>query len=125
MSTTQIPKLDMGRRLRLARQNIGLTQKDLADRVGIGSRNYSKYESGWTFPPPHVLARLCESLDVSSDYLLGLSDDYRSPETDRKGGDYICILDSDGTRHIHNIPEAKRDRVRALLEAGFPEIMDE
>lgn len=126
---TQIPKLDMGRRLRLARQNLNLTQKELADKVGMGNRNYSKYESGWTYPPPHVLARLCEVLDVSSDYLLGLSDDYRPIESgsgfSRKGGDYVCIQGSDGEQHIHNIPEEKRDRVRALLEAGFPEIMDD
>lgn len=113
----------IGPRLRFARTSAGLTQKELSDRAGIINRNYSKYETGETYPPPDVMVRLCQVLDVSSDFLLGLSDEYRAKDSD--GGDYICMMGSDGSRHMYRIPDDLRARVSALLKAGVPEIMDE
>ena len=35
---------------------------------------YARYESGATLPSAEQLFRLCDALDCSADYLLGLSD---------------------------------------------------
>ena len=115
--------VSIGPRLRFARMNAGFTQQELAARAGITSQNYSKYERGETFPQPKVLVRLCEVLDVSSDFLYGISDSMESPEP--AGGDYICMMGADGSRHMYSIPEDIRDRVSAVLKAGFPEIMND
>lgn len=112
----------LGARLRFARENAGLTQKELSDRLNIHPRNYSRYESGVSFPSGDVLVRLCKVLNVTSDFLLGISDSYAS---DAAETDYICLIGSDGSRHMYNIPKDKRDRVTAVLKAGFPEIMQE
>lgn len=114
--------LTFSSRLRFVRLNLGLKQLEVASRAGIPSRNYSKYETGDAFPQPAVIVRLCKALDVSSDFLLGISDNF---EPISSGSDYICISESDGNRHLYNIPPDMRDRVVSMLRAGFPEIMKE
>ena len=56
-------------------------------------------------PPADVLVRLCKALDVTSDFLLGISDSYSSSAA---ATDYICLMGSDGTRHVYNIPKDKK-----------------
>ena len=58
----------LGARLRFARKNAGMTQKELSERIHIDPRNYSRYESGMSCPPADVLVRLCKALDVTSDF---------------------------------------------------------
>ena len=113
-------------RLRFARSNLDLSQKDLSARAGINPRRYSKYELGDNVPPPDVLMALCRALNVSSDFLLGLSDDYErgvGSAAIAPAGDYICLTGADGSRHMYTIPADMRDRVSSMLMAAFPEIM--
>lgn len=75
-----------GMRLKTLRNKKGLTQEQLADKLGnITKASVSRYEQSAMFPTVEVLIRLCEYFDVSSDYLLGLSDKIEfkiSPLTD-------------------------------------------
>lgn len=109
-------------RLRSLRQNAGLTQKELATKLGTAGGNVSKYELGETLPPMEILAKMAGVFEVSTDYLLGLSD---TPGRDGGAFDYICILGSDGTRKMISIPPEKRERVMAMLSAGFPELTED
>lgn len=61
-------------RLKEARKDIGFSQKEVADSVGVSVSCYANYEQGLREPSLKVLAKLCECLDVSSDYLLGIED---------------------------------------------------
>lgn len=54
----------------------GLTQREIAKRCHIYKTNISQYKNGETQPTLQVLMNLCEVLDVSADYLLGLTDEY-------------------------------------------------
>lgn len=49
-------------RLKLRRVEKGLTQKDLADMVGIGQGFISDYETGRYFPRKMTLDKLAEAL---------------------------------------------------------------
>ena len=60
-------------RLKEARENVGLTQKSIAELIGIGKPSYQKYEYNEREPDFDTLKKLCSVLHVSSDYLLGLS----------------------------------------------------
>ena len=121
MKTPYSREVMISQRLRFARINANLTQKEVSARAGISSRNYSKYEVGETFPPPDVMVRLCQVLGVTSDFLLGLSDEYTPGET--SGSDFLCLTGSDGYRHMYSIPNEMSGRVSAMLMAGFPELM--
>ena len=61
-------------RLRLCRKQKGMSLKQLADVFGMSHSTLSKYESGTRRPDPDMLIKLAEYFNVSTDYLLGLSD---------------------------------------------------
>ena len=61
-------------RLKNARNDKNLTQKVVADYLGINLKGYQHYEYGVCKPPFENIIKLCQLLNVSADYLLGLSD---------------------------------------------------
>ena len=58
-------------RLRAVRCFEGLTQEQMATRMGVCFATISHYETGRRKPSLDFLARFARSLDVSTDYLLG------------------------------------------------------
>ena len=63
-----------GSRLRQARKTAGLTQAELAARVGLKSYNpVTQYERGINDPSLPTLFRLATTLNVKTDWLLGLN----------------------------------------------------
>ena len=63
---------DFGDKLRALRENRGLSQKELADKVATHKNAISNYESGKRVPPADILQNIASYFDVSTDYLLGL-----------------------------------------------------
>ena len=59
-------------RIRDLRNDNDLTQKQVADMLGMSQTGYSKYETGENDIPTHVLIALAKFYNVSIDYLLGL-----------------------------------------------------
>ena len=53
----------------------GLTQKELADIIGVDTSSVSKYESGSSVPSFDVVKKLSAALDVSTDKLYGIEND--------------------------------------------------
>ena len=50
-------------------------QSEIAVEAGVSRQCISDYKSGKTVPSIETLYFLCKSLDVSADYLLGLSEE--------------------------------------------------
>src|SRR5258708_39209888 len=67
-------KAFLGERLRHARERRGLSRFKLPRRIGTGINQVTRYENGQAEPSSTLLKRLAHSLDVTSDYLLGLAD---------------------------------------------------
>lgn len=63
-----------GERIKNLREDMRLTQEDLALQIGVGVQQINRYENQKTEPDADIVARLADALGVSSDYLLGLSD---------------------------------------------------
>ena len=61
-------------RLKELRLSKGLTQKAIADSVGMALVAYQRYEYGTREPAFSKLLALASFFDVSLDYLCGLSD---------------------------------------------------
>ena len=64
--------MDFGSRLKELRTQAGLTQLQLAQRMGITKSVVSFYELQERMPSPEVLMKLAGIFQVSTDYLLGL-----------------------------------------------------
>ena len=63
------------RRIRDLREDNDLTQKQVAQNLNCSQQVYSNYELGQRDIPTDILIKLSEFYDVSTDYILGLSDD--------------------------------------------------
>ncbi|EJF48330.1 transcription regulator [Enterococcus sp. C1] len=64
-----------GEKLKAIRKLKRLTQQQLAHRLNVSKGTVSAYEQGLSHPSIETLVRICEVLDTSSDYLLGISDE--------------------------------------------------
>ena len=64
----------MGQRLKELREERGLTQQELAQALGLHSVTYLHYEKSHHEPPLIVLVEMAKFFDVSTDYLLGVTD---------------------------------------------------
>lgn len=65
--------VNMGDKLKNLRLERKLTQKQLADRIGLAVSAVSSYESGVRYPSYDVLIKLSRIFHVSTDYLLGIT----------------------------------------------------
>ncbi len=63
---------NFGKRIADARHETGLTQKDLADKVGVTAQAVSKWERGSSCPDIAILDEIAETLGVSVSFLLGV-----------------------------------------------------
>ena len=59
------------------RKKKGLYQKDIANHFGIERTAYGKYENKGIQPPPDMIVKLADFFDVSTDYLLGRTDELK------------------------------------------------
>ena len=65
---------DFGTRLKIIRKARKITQSDLSKALGIAQSTIANYENNTRFPGESSLKDLSEHLEVSIDYLMGLTD---------------------------------------------------
>lgn len=63
-----------GEKLKAVRKSKRLTQLDLSIKLGVSKGTISAYEQSLSYPSLETLVKICDILDISSDYLLGISD---------------------------------------------------
>ena len=73
----------IGERIKYLREAKGLTQKDVANKLGLESAAVSKYELNLREPNIEALKKLSEIFEVSTDFLLGLTPDVYIGEKDK------------------------------------------
>ena len=69
-----------GERLQQARKMMGISQRQAAEKFGITKVGYQNYEYARRSPSLEMLPRLAKFFRVSTDYLLGLSDEPQLPD---------------------------------------------
>lgn len=117
-----------GKRLKQLRKEKGYTQVTLAETLGVSKGTVAQWESRNTNPEFETYDALLDLLDVSSDYLMGRSDDkgyYHPTEEDinqlgRREMDYRYIdlfklffaLDEYGQNDVENLIHSQMQRCR-------------
>ena len=76
---------ELPEKLKQLRIKHGLSQKQVAERLGLSPSIVSGYETGERTPSTEVLLSLSYLYNVSTDYLLGRSTDRPQPVLDTKG----------------------------------------
>ncbi len=62
-------------KIKILRENKGLSQKALADKLGITRSSVNAWEQGISVPSTQYIVELATLFDVSTDYLLNFKND--------------------------------------------------
>lgn len=73
MKVIQAQRVPFGSRLNIVLRAKKMQNKDLAKMVGVSDSNVSKYLYEKTYPSLPALVQIAKVLNVSTDYLLGLT----------------------------------------------------
>ena len=63
-----------GNRIKTIRTDLKLTQKEFASKLGTTQKCISKYELERLDLSTEIIVKICNTFDVTADYLLGLTD---------------------------------------------------
>jgi transcriptional regulator with XRE-family HTH domain len=99
--------VSFGARLRALREEQGLYQKDLAEKLGLSQKTISNYENNERFPDQKTLRRIADLFNVSIDFLLDRTD-IRSPV------EIVAAHRSDDP--ILDLPENARQSVLSFIK---------
>lgn len=111
----------IGSRICKYRKAKGMTQEDLAEKLGVSSQAVSKWENDASCPDISLLPELAKTLGVTVDTLLtGKQDEVQLlPESQRKPLDQLTlrvrVLSADGDKVRVNLP---MPLVKVCLELG-------
>lgn len=61
--------MGIGKRIKEAREKLGLTQSELADKIGVTGSAITNYEKGTSHPKEPIMYKLIDALDVDANYL--------------------------------------------------------
>ena len=64
--------MEFGERLKKARNQKGLTQEQLANKLGIAKSTLAGYEKGNREPDVFKIKKIIELLEIDADYLLDI-----------------------------------------------------
>ena len=108
----------LGSRIKEYRKKRGYTQAQMAERLGMTEANFSSYERDKSKPPSEKLSQIASILNVSTDYLLGFTDDptpgMRAGAINLETGD-VYFLNETETR-INTEIESKLDEISKLKD---------
>ena len=71
----QREEISLGEALKNFRKRFKVSSKDAATEMGVSPQMYSTYESNKALPSVKYIINLAKSRNVSTDYLLGLTDE--------------------------------------------------
>ena len=71
--------MDYQSRIKALIEDTDTRQKSMAAALGLNQSTLSNYVTGRTSTPPEVLSKISQYFHVTTDYLLGLTDDPNPP----------------------------------------------
>lgn len=94
---------NIGLRLKKYREHKGMSQKKLAELIGVDNTVLSNWERGKYKIDLDLIPDICEALDINPNDLLGFYKDYSLNEEEENLIKIFRKLDSNGTRVLFNI----------------------
>ncbi|WP_369691840.1 helix-turn-helix domain-containing protein [Bacillus cereus] len=108
-----------GNRVKTLRMEKKLTQQELADKIGVSKSALSQIENNKTTPSRETVSALSRILEVTTDYLLGLSE-YR--ELDKEEASEVRKEMDELTNKLEKLSEERQkfliDMMKAIVEKG-------
>lgn len=114
--------MKLGQRLTELREKKGLTQDQMAERLGIKRPRYNSWENNIAKPDIEFIDKLAELHNVSVDFLLGRETSeipvWATPKDKR---DFKTMLEEDGDVMFDGVPISGEDKekIKRVMEAMF------
>ena len=99
--------MSFGKRLLEVRKSKNLSQELLADKIGTKGPAIGRYERDVSQPALETIIKLAIVLEVSTDYLLGVSDSEIKPEN------------SERLLEIQKLPEAIQEKIFYFVDMAI------
>lgn len=116
-------KKKLGMRIKECRNNIGHSQEVLAEKLGMKRTNITNYEAGRVIPPGNILMDMSDIFNVSTDFLLGISD---NPHRYSDNFDEDLRQIQRAKRNLSNQDERLRmDRMIEMIKLSFVDAFNE
>lgn len=98
--------MSVGQRIKIYRKEKNLTQGQLAELIGVSTQAISKWETGAGMPDISQIVPLARVLEISTDKLLGHTDeafDKEAAEIRSQSGGINFISDLDRAKNLYNL----------------------
>jgi transcriptional regulator with XRE-family HTH domain len=102
--------MDFGDRLRWCREKKGLTQKFVAEKIGVKNNTLSSYEAGKRQPDYETLKSIADLYEVTIDYLLTGNEHSKSPDEMWKE-----LLDPKTELFFKDLLDAPEEKIQELI----------
>lgn len=111
-----------GQRLKKLRQDLGLSQRDFASRIGVTASALSSYEKGTMNPSLAVAVNAATEFGESLDWLCGLTENDRKGKqlTELENGLYYFLLLSDVRLIQDYVSEYEEDAAPVSIDVYDP-----
>ena len=83
---------EIGKRMKQARTNAGINQRDMSAKLSLTNSSYSNYENGYSEPPVEIILKFCDILGITLSDLLEMKIAATKSATIRTFADFIAIL---------------------------------
>lgn len=84
--------LEIGKRMKQARTNAGINQRDMSVKLSLTNSSYSNYENGYSEPPIEIILKFCDILGITLDDLLEMKIVANKSATIKTFADFLAIL---------------------------------
>lgn len=115
---------EIGKRMKQARTNAGINQRDMSVRLSLTNSSYSNYENGYSEPPVEIILKFCDILGITLSDLLELKIISGKSLSVKTFSDFLAILidlDRRGLRIKGNTTYSQQDnQLTAHLTLDIP-----
>ncbi|EJQ55134.1 helix-turn-helix domain-containing protein [Bacillus mycoides] len=103
----------IGEKIKELRKNNKITQEQLGNAIGVSKMAISYFEKGKKSPGRESLEKIADYFDVTTDYLLGRSED---PELNEEENKIVTEEGKNILALIESLPEDERKKALEQLE---------
>lgn len=83
---------EIGKRMKQARTNAGINQRDMSSRLSLTNSSYSNYENGYSEPPVETILKFCDILGITINDLLQIKISSNKSLSIKTFADFLEIL---------------------------------
>lgn len=108
--------MGIGRRVKEARENMNLTQKELADMIGVTSASIANYENEVSHPKEPIMYALLNALNVDANYL------FQDCVNVKQANFKVSLAERDHIKKYRTLDEYGKDLVTTVLDKEYARV---